>query len=98
MHAEVAGDYAANVRMFEVSGVGSLLVTDHKKRIESLFEPDREILTYGSKEECTEKLRWAVEHPEEARQMALAGQKRTLREHSVEKRVEQLYDIIRKEL
>ena len=98
MHAEVAGDYAANVRMFEVSGVGSLLVTDHKKQIESLFEPDREILTYRSKEECTEKLRWAVEHPEEARQIALAGQQRTLRDHTVEKRVGQLYDIIRKEL
>jgi len=98
MHAEVAGEYAANVRMFEVSGVGSLLVTDHKKRIESLFEPDREILTYRSKEECTEKLRWAIEHPEEARKIALAGQKRTLRDHSVEKRAEQLYEIIRKEL
>jgi len=98
LHAEVAGDYAANVRMFEVSGVGSLLVTDHKKNIESLFEPDREILTYRSKEECTEKLRWAIEHPKEARQIALAGQKRTMRDHSVEKRVEQLYEIIRKVL
>ena len=98
LHAEVAGDYAANVRMFEVSGVGSLLVTDHKKSIESLFEPDREILTYRSKEECTEKLRWAMENPEEARQIALAGQKRTLMDHSVEKRAEQLYEIIRKEL
>lgn len=98
LHAEVAGDYAANVRMFEVSGVGSLLVTDHKKNIESLFEPDREILTYSSKEECTEKLRWAIENPEEARQIALAGQKRTLKDHSVEKRAEQLYEIIQKEL
>jgi len=98
LHGEVAGEYAANVRMFEVSGAGSLLVTDHKKNMESLFEPDKEILTYKSKEECIEKLRWAVDHPEEARVIARAGQQRTLRDHSVEKRAALLYEIIQKEL
>lgn len=97
-HGEVAGDYAANVRMFEVTGAGALLVTDHKKNIRALFEPDIEILTYNSKEECIEKLKWATNHPAEARTIALAGQQRTLRDHSVEKRVDLLHEIIRKEL
>jgi hypothetical protein len=97
-HAEVAGDYAANVRMFDVTGAGALLVTDHKKNIRSLFKPDDEILTYRSMEECIEKLRWAVNNPKEARKIALAGQKRTIRDHSVEKRVDLLYEIIRREL
>lgn len=97
LHGEVAGDYAANVRMFEVAGAGTLLVTDHKKNIKALYEPDMEILTYKSKEECIEKLKWAHEHPAEAREIAIAGQKRTLSQHSVEKRVDLLYEIIRKE-
>lgn len=97
-HAEVAGDYAANVRMFEVSGAGALLVTDHKKNIHTLFEPDSEILTYNSKEECIDKLRWAINHPAEAQSIALAGQQRALRDHSVEKRVDLLYEIIQREL
>lgn len=98
LHGEIAGDYAANVRMFEVCGAGALLVTDHKKNIQSLFEPDSEILTYKSKEECVEKLRWALNNPEEAGKIALAGQQRALRDHSVEKRVDLLHHIIQKEL
>jgi spore maturation protein CgeB len=98
LHGEVAGDYAANVRMFEVTGAGSLLVTDHKKNIASLFEPDKEILTYKNVEECIEKLQWALNHPLEARAIARTGQKRALMDHTVEKRVDLLYEIIQKEL
>ena len=97
-HGEVAGDYAANVRMFEVTGAGALLVTDHKKNIHSLFESDTEILTYNSKEECIEKLQWAISHPAEARSIASAGQQRALRDHTVERRVDLLHEIIQKEL
>jgi spore maturation protein CgeB len=98
LHGEVAGDYAANVRMFEVTGAGTLLVTDHKKNIQSLFEPDSEILTYRTEEECVDKLRWAINHPAEAGKIARAGQQRALRDHSVEKRADLLYEIIQKEL
>jgi hypothetical protein len=97
LHAEVAGDYAVNVRMFEVTGAGALLVNDHKKNIRDLFEPDSEILTYSSPEECIHKLKWAIDHPAEARKIAAAGQKRTLRDHTVEKRAELLYEIMKKE-
>jgi spore maturation protein CgeB len=97
LHGEVAGDYAANVRMFEVAGAGALLVTDHKKNIRQLYEPDAEILTYTSVEECIEKLKWAVGNPVEAGKIAVAGQKRTLKDHSVEKRVDLLFEIMKKE-
>jgi spore maturation protein CgeB len=97
LHGDVAGDYAANVRMFEVAGVGTLLITDHKKNIRELYEPDLEILTYSGIEECIEKLKWAIDHPEEAGRIAAAGQKRTLLDHSVERRVDLLYEIMKKE-
>jgi len=98
LHGEVAGDYAANVRMFEVAGAGSLLVSDLKRNIRMLYEPDSEILTYNTKEECIEKLRWAINNPLEARKIALAGQERTLKDHTVEQRVNLLYEIITKEI
>ena len=98
LHGEVAGDYAANVRMFEVTGAGTLLVTDHKKNIHDLFEPDREILTFNSVTECIEKLKWAIDHPAEASDIAAAGRARTLKDHSVEKRVDLLYEIISKNI
>jgi len=97
IHGEVAGDYAANVRLFEVAGAGAMLCTDHKKNIRDLYEPDAEILTYNSVEECIEKLKWALEHPREAANIAEAGQKRTLKDHSVENRVDLLWEIMRNE-
>jgi hypothetical protein len=97
IHAGVAGDYAANVRMFEVAGAGALLCTDHMLNIREYYEPDQEILTYKSPEECIEKLGWALDHPEDARKIAAAGQRRTLKDHSVEKRVDLLFEIMKKE-
>ena len=97
IHARVAGDYAANIRMFEATGAGSLLVTDHKHNIQELFEPGEEILTYNNKEECIEQLRWALDNPEKAAEIAARGKKRTLKDHSVEKRVDLLMEILKKE-
>jgi len=98
IHGGVAGDYAANVRLFEVTGVGTCLLTDHKKNIHNFFEPDKEVVTYKSSDECIEKYNWLINHPTEREEIAKAGQKRTLKDHSIESRVNLLHDIIRKEL
>ena len=97
-HGGVAGDYAANVRLFEVTGVGSCLLTDHKKNINDFFESDKEIVTYNSADECIAKVNWLLSHPNELRQIAVAGQKRTLRDHTFERRAGELHEIISKEL
>lgn len=98
IHGEVAGDYAANVRLFEVTGAGSCLLTDWKKNITELFEPDREIVTYTSADECIEKVQWLLNHKEECAAIAKKGQERTLRDHTYQKRVAQLHEIILKHL
>jgi hypothetical protein len=94
VHGGGAGDFAANARLFEVTGVGSLLLTEHKRNIRDLFEPDKEIMTYKSVKECVNKAKWLISNPDECRKIALAGQKRTLNDHSIKNRVEQLNDII----
>lgn len=98
IHGGIAGDYAANIRMFEVTGVNSLLLTEEKKNIRDLFEPDREIVTYSSLEECIEKTKWLLEHKDELQKISSAGQQRTLKDHTVQKRVELLDGIFRKYL
>ncbi len=94
VHAGVAGDYAANIRMFETTGVGSLLLTDHKKNIADLFEPGEEIVVYDSVEDCAGKIRWLLSHEKELMDIARKGQQRTLRDHTVAKRVDYLNGII----
>lgn len=98
IHGGIAGEYAANVRMYEVTGVGSLLITDHKKNIKDFFEPDYEIITYKSKEECLEKMQWLQQHPKETAAIAKAGQQRTLQQHTIELRVNFLNELIKKHL
>ncbi len=94
VHGEVAGNYAANVRIFEVTGVKSCLLTDWKKNLNELFEIDSEIVTYRSGEECIEKLRWLLENTNTCLKIAEAGQKRVLENHTFEIRSRQLHEVI----
>ncbi len=98
VHIDVAGDDAGNMRLFETTGVGTCLVTDWKENLKNLFEPAKEVVTYKSAAECTEKIKWLLDHPKEREAIAKAGQARTLTEHSYSKRAEQLDEIIRANL
>jgi len=93
-HASIAGDYAANMRMFEVTGVGTCLLTDNKSNINKFFNPDTEIVTYNNINECIEKIDWLMDNQASAKQIAEAGQRRTLNDHNFKVRAEQLHDII----
>jgi spore maturation protein CgeB len=93
-HGEVAGGYAANMRMFEATGVGALLVTNDARNLAELFEPEREVVTYLSPEDLIEKLRYYVAHDDERQEIAAAGQRRTLREHTYAQRIAQLAEVL----
>jgi spore maturation protein CgeB len=97
MHIDVAGEYAGNMRMFEVTGVGSCLLTDNKKNIKDLFEVGKEIVVYDTPEDCIAKVKWLLENEQERAKIARMGQKRTLESHTVEKRCKSIIDIINKE-
>ena len=55
-HINVSENYANNMRLYEATGMGSLLLTDKKDNLNKLFEIDREIVTYSCKEEAAEKV------------------------------------------
>ncbi len=94
IHGEVANKCAGNIRLFEATGVGTCLVTDWKDNITELFEPDKEVVTYKTIDECIEKVKWLLKHPEERMLIAKAGQARTLKNHTIENRVNVLNNIL----
>ena len=94
-HIDASPLSASNMRMYEATGVGTCLVTDHKENIRDLFEPDFEVVTYRSKAECIEKIEWLLKHPEERLKIAQAGQARTLKDHTLDQRALQFDNIIR---
>ena len=93
-HIGIAANYANNMRLFEATGVGALLLTDRKDNLHEMFEPGREVVTYDSPEECLEMIRHYLEHEDERRAIAEAGQLRTLREHSYTVRMEELSEVL----
>jgi len=94
IHGEIARGCAGNARLFEATGVGTCLVTDWKDNIPELFVPDKEVVTYKSKKECADKIKWLLENKEEAQKIAEAGMARTLKDHTIQRRVSQINDII----
>ena len=98
MHGEIAGNYAANVRLFEITGVGSCMVTDYKKDLNEFFEIDSEVVTFNTAEECIEKIKWLLDHPAEREKIAKAGQRRVLKDHTFKIRANEMNEIIIKEL
>jgi spore maturation protein CgeB len=95
-HGNVVGSYANNCRLFEATGVGTLLITDWKANLCEMFEPEKEVVTYRTPQECVEMVQYYLEHDQERKAIARAGQQRTLRDHTYSNRMEELAGIIHK--
>jgi spore maturation protein CgeB len=90
-HISIAGNYANNMRLYEATGMGALLVTGRKSNIAEIFESGSEIVCYDS----PEALNWSTIIGT-TRQSA-AGQRRMLDAHSYVKRTKELLGIFEDE-
>jgi len=97
-HGEIAENYANNMRLYEATGTGTLLITDCKDNLNELFEIGKEIVAYRSPHECTSLVKYYLANPHEAEEIAKAGQVRTLRDHTYTKRMGQTAEILSRHL
>lgn len=97
-HIGVAENFANNMRLYEATGVGAMLITDHKDNLGSLFDVGREVVAYRSIDEAVELVEHYAAHPEQARAIARAGQARTLAEHTYAHRMQELVPMLRQHL
>ena len=97
-HGTIAGNYAVNMRMYEATGCGAMLVTENKRNLDHLFKVDNEVITYDSAAEAAEKISYYMCRPTENETIALRGQQRTLVEHTYVRRAEKLVEIFQKDL
>ncbi|MET4036881.1 MULTISPECIES: glycosyltransferase [unclassified Bradyrhizobium] len=93
-HIDMAGPEAGNARLFEATGVGTFLLTDFKDNLHTLFEPDREVVTWRSVDECVAMIdRYLADEP--AREaIAKAGQAKTLSSHTFRQRVGDILNFV----
>ena len=97
-HINVAENNANNMRLYEATGVGTLLITDAKDNLGELFEVGKEVVAYRNQDEAVELIAHYLKYPDEARAIAVAGQQRTLREHTYQVRMAELEKILNKSL
>lgn len=97
-HIDLSRDSASNMRLFEATGAGACLLTDAKSNLSTLFEAGKEVVTYRTPEECLENASWLLQHGDAREEIARAGQRRTLTDHTFAQRAPLLDSILRTEL
>ena len=97
-HIDVAESYANNMRLFEATGCGALLITDYKDNLAELFEIGEEVVAYRDAEECVALIDYYLAHSEKAQRIAEAGQQRTLRDYSYARNMRDTAAILQRHL
>lgn len=97
-HGTIAGDFAVNMRMYEATGSGAVLVTEHKSNIAELFIPGQEILTYHSQHEAGKIVANVLKNPKKLDSIASGGQQKTLAVHTYKQRINVLSEALRSRL
>jgi hypothetical protein len=89
-HIDLAESWANNMRLYEATGSGTMLLTDAKRNLHEIFVPGREVAVYTSPEDCVKQILHYLSHEEERSAVAAAGQARTLRDHTYRNRTREI--------
>lgn len=89
-HIGIAGEYAANMRLYEATGCGAALVTDRKINLHELFDVGREAADYYTPDECLTQIEDLLSDSGRCANIGQAGQARTCREHTYMRRAAEL--------
>jgi len=93
-HIDMAGREAGNMRLFEATGVGTFLLTDHKDNLDTLFEPKREVVAWRSIHDCLTAIGRALTDDNGRAAIAHAGQARTLAQHTYRHRTAEILGFV----
>lgn len=81
-------------RNFEVPGAGGFLLAEVAPGLERYFEAGVEIETFDSPNQLVEKVRYYLHHPGNRDAIAQAGHRRTVNEHSYERRIAEIVQTV----
>ena len=97
MHIEDT-KYAGNMRLFEGTGSGCLVLTDKKKDLKKLFKLNHELVAYKDKNALIAKIKFFLKKNIMLSKIAKNGRNKTLKFHNYENRLNILDKIIKKNL
>ena len=81
------------LRIFDIMGCGGFLISNYQAEIPLYFEPDRDIVLYGSREELLDKIEYYLCHDDERREIAQNGFEKVKNNFSYEKRLQIMFQM-----
>lgn len=84
-----------SARMYTAVGCGAFYLCEAVEGIESVLTPGKEIVTFKGEDEMIEKIRYYLSRTSEREAIARAGQARVLQEHTYQRRIAQMLEIVR---
>jgi spore maturation protein CgeB len=77
-HIDIAEGWANNMRLYEATGAGALLLTDRQRNLDEIYKGGEDVATYGSTAECLAMInRYLSDEPARAA-IAASGQRRAI--------------------
>ena len=90
--------YAGNMRLFEGTAMGCLVLTDNKIGLSTLFKVNKEIVVYKNLKDLVKKINFYLSNRKKLFFIANNGYKRTLQKHTYQNRVKTLDKVIKKNI
>ena len=84
-------------RVFDVMAAGGFLLSNYQEELEELFVPGEDLVLYHNMEELRYYVDYYLTHEEERRRIARNGQQKVLKYHDFHKRMNEVFEIVRKE-
>lgn len=84
-----------NIRHFEITSNGGLMLTYATQELETCFVPGEECDVFTNEEELLQKVSFYLSDARRRREVAAAGQRRTLGEHLYSHRIQSLVALLR---
>ena len=85
-HGGISHGLSNNLRLFEATGMGAMLLTEESPNIREFFGEDG-CARYTSPADAAEKINYYLDHPAEMLQIASKGQAMTLSKHTYSQRM-----------
>ncbi len=79
-------------RNCEVPGCGSFLLTQDADGLRECYSDGKEVVIFKNTKDLIAKIRYYLEHHQEREAIAMAGYKRTMQDHTYEKRFNEIFE------
>lgn len=78
-------------RHFEIPACGGFLMTSMADDLDNYYELGKEIVVYKNVKDMPERIKYYLDHEDERKEIAEAGYRRTVRDHTYDKRLIEIF-------